>query len=299
VLLVVIRKIISNKWLVACLLIGSILLVATVSTIPMYSAGVFQRMLTKDLEQYQNDYRTFPGTLEADANMTYFTETRSKYNMYWNMDGLMRNKISHDYNLPILSEFHRITFDHLKVVKEETSKDEGMITLKVEAIENLPEHVKLVGGRMFSKTPTQDGVFEVVITEEAMRDLGLVSNEVYTITSYTKDDSMSIKIQVVGVIAPDTTDENFWYEGISGYRKTLFMDWDLAKDYLIGQSIFDLSFAKWHYALDYHKILISDVDYIRTRYGNDAVKRGVFLHSGVAHINGGVHDDYPMMSSLL
>ncbi|NLY95926.1 MAG: FtsX-like permease family protein [Clostridiaceae bacterium] len=265
-LLVVIRKIISNKWLVACLLIGSILLVATVSTIPMYSAGVFQRMLTKDLEQYQNDYQTFPGTLEADANMTYFTETRSKYNMYWNMDGLMRNKISHDYNLPILSEFHRITFDHLKVVKEETSKDEGMITLKVEAIENLPEHVKLVGGRMFSKTPTQDGVFEVVITEEAMRDLGLVSNEVYTITSYTKDDSMSIKIQVVGVIAPDTTDENFWYEGISGYRKTLFMDWDLAKDYLIGQSIFDLSFAKWHYALDYHKILISDVDHITKSY---------------------------------
>jgi DNA polymerase-4 len=45
--------------------------------------------------------------------------------------------------------------------------------------------------------------------------------------------------------------------------------------------------------------LDKSVDYIRTRYGNDAVKRGVFLHSGVAHINGGVHDDYPMMSSLL
>ena len=45
--------------------------------------------------------------------------------------------------------------------------------------------------------------------------------------------------------------------------------------------------------------LDKSVDFIRTKFGNDSVKRGVFLHSGVSHINGGVSDDYPMMSSLL
>lgn len=45
--------------------------------------------------------------------------------------------------------------------------------------------------------------------------------------------------------------------------------------------------------------LDKSVDSIRAKFGNDMVKRGVFLHSGVSHINGGVYDDYPMMSSLL
>ncbi len=45
--------------------------------------------------------------------------------------------------------------------------------------------------------------------------------------------------------------------------------------------------------------LDKSVDAIRVKYGNDAIKRGVFLHSGVAHINGGVYDDYPMMTSIL
>lgn len=279
-LLVVIRKIISNKWLVACLLIGSILLVATVSTIPMYSSGVFQRMLTKDLEQYQIDYRTYPGSYEAEANMTYFTESRSKYNMYWNMDGIMRNDYSSSFRIPILSQFHRITFDHLKVVPEGQSqsdtsqspaalaaaKTEGMVTLKIESVEYLPENVNVIGGRMFSTTPTKDGVFEVVMTEGAMKDLGLVRDEVYTIESYTKEGGMSIKVMVVGVISQSDNDPNFWYEGMSGYNKTLFIDWNIARDYLIGQTIFDISYAKWRYALDYHQILISDVDHITKEF---------------------------------
>ncbi|HBN85351.1 MAG TPA: hypothetical protein DDZ89_16085, partial [Clostridiales bacterium] len=278
-LLVVLRKIISNKWLVACLLIGSILLVATVSTIPMYSAGVFQRMLTKDLEQFQIDTRSFPGSYEAEANMTYFTESRSKYNMYWNMDGIMRNDYSKSFNIPILSQFHRIIFDHLKVVPEVKSseteskgstgiatKSEGMVTLKIESIENLPENVGVIGGRMYSTTPTKDGVFEVVITEGAMKELGLVRDKVYTIESYTEEGGMSIKVMVVGVVAQNDTDPNFWYEDMSPYNKTLFIDWDIARDYLIGESIFNISYAKWRYALDYHEILISDVDHITKEY---------------------------------
>lgn len=265
-LLVVFRKIISNKWLVACLLIGSILLVATVSTIPMYSAGVFQRMLTKDLEQFQIDTMTFPGTFEADANMTYFDLMQSRTNMYWNMDAIMRNNYSLKYGMPILSWFHRMTFDHLRVVEEKKSDKEGMITLKIEAIENLPENVDIVGGRMFAKTPTKDGIFEVVMTEKGMKELGLLSDTVYTIQSYTRDEGMSIKVKVVGIIAQNDTDENFWYQGMGTYGKTLFIDFDIARDYLIGQNIFDICYARWHYAFDYHAIKISDVDHFVKTY---------------------------------
>ena len=59
-LIMVIRKMLSNKWMVICLLAGAVLAVAMVSSIPIYTDGVLQRMLTKDLEEYQLSTRTFP-----------------------------------------------------------------------------------------------------------------------------------------------------------------------------------------------------------------------------------------------
>ncbi len=262
-LLVVLRKIISNKWLVACLLIGSILLVATVSTIPMYSAGVFQRMLTKDLEQFQTDTMIYPGTYEAEATMTYFKETNSKYNMYWNMDHIMRNNYSKMFGLPIFTAFQRITFDHLRVLPENQIEDRvSMVTCKIEAIEDLPENVILKAGRMYSKTPTKDGVFEVVMTEAAMKDLGLLRDKVYTVEGYADNSRVAIKLMVVGIVEQDDPNSTFWYEGMKGYNKTLLMDFDICRDYLIGQNMIDISNAKWHYALDYHSIKINHVDHI-------------------------------------
>lgn len=43
------------------------------------------------------------------------------------------------------------------------------------------------------------------------------------------------------------------------------------------------------------------LDNIRKRYGNDAVQRATFLHSGIRPVIGGViqEETYPMMSSIL
>ena len=50
--LMVVRKMLNNRWMVLCLLIGITIAVAMVSTVPMYTDGVLQRMLIKDLESY-------------------------------------------------------------------------------------------------------------------------------------------------------------------------------------------------------------------------------------------------------
>ena len=52
-LLMVIRKMLSNKWMMLCLLLGMVLAVGMVSSIPMYTEGVLNRMLRRDLEEEQ------------------------------------------------------------------------------------------------------------------------------------------------------------------------------------------------------------------------------------------------------
>ena len=44
-LFIVLRKILNNKGLIAALLVGSILAVAMISAIPMYTNAILQRML--------------------------------------------------------------------------------------------------------------------------------------------------------------------------------------------------------------------------------------------------------------
>ena len=51
--LLVMRKMLRNKWMVICLTIGCLLAVATISCMPIYSNSIYQRMLIKDLENYQ------------------------------------------------------------------------------------------------------------------------------------------------------------------------------------------------------------------------------------------------------
>ena len=52
-LVMILEKLLKSRWLVLSLLVGLITAVALVSSIPMYTDGILQRMLIQDLEAYQ------------------------------------------------------------------------------------------------------------------------------------------------------------------------------------------------------------------------------------------------------
>ena len=57
--------------MVLCLLIGSIIAVAMVSSIPMYTGGVLQRTLTRDLGDFEQSRSINPGRLNIKMDMKY------------------------------------------------------------------------------------------------------------------------------------------------------------------------------------------------------------------------------------
>ena len=78
--LFVLRKIASNRWKVLCLLAGSILVVAMLSSIPIYTNGPLQRLLVKEMEQYQLDTAFYPGYYVVDAQLKFSgSDTRANY----------------------------------------------------------------------------------------------------------------------------------------------------------------------------------------------------------------------------
>ena len=65
----VLRKIINNKWLMISLLLGMVLTVAMVCSIPLYTNGILQRMLIKDLEAYQQKTNIYPAKYEVKLEL--------------------------------------------------------------------------------------------------------------------------------------------------------------------------------------------------------------------------------------
>ncbi|MCK5811272.1 MAG: DNA polymerase IV [Clostridiales bacterium] len=51
--------------------------------------------------------------------------------------------------------------------------------------------------------------------------------------------------------------------------------------------------------LEKKRRLNQNIDLLRVKYGSQTIKRASFIASGINNVNGGVHDNYPMMTSLL
>ena len=63
------RKMLKNRWLTISLLIGYLMAVAIVASMPVYSHAILDRMLQKDLEAVQTRTRYYPGYLSAEATL--------------------------------------------------------------------------------------------------------------------------------------------------------------------------------------------------------------------------------------
>ncbi len=64
------QKLIHKKWMVVCLLIGNILLIAIACSNPMYKGASLQRMLTKQFSDYIATEGKYPAYLLMESSIS-------------------------------------------------------------------------------------------------------------------------------------------------------------------------------------------------------------------------------------
>jgi putative ABC transport system permease protein len=165
------RKMLSNRWLVLCLLFGFILVVAMVASIPIYTDGILQRMLTKDLENYQLESGVYPGSYYVKTSFYQAFDNINRPEFIKYSQGKINNDMAGSIPLPVKSSAQVLTVDYLtSIPKSKNDKSfEKHITLKT--ISKLQDHVSIIHGRIFSPEKDDD-IYEVIVTEEAMKKPG-------------------------------------------------------------------------------------------------------------------------------
>lgn len=260
----IIRKMINNKWLVSSMFFGILMTVALVSTMPVYSEAILSRMLVKDLETFQTDRNTYPGTYWASTG--FYNEAPDKRErVMGEIDRYMETQAGPGFGIPVkefVKERRTKSFTFVPAVGVENPK-KAKPTGTIRALTGLEDHIKLTDGRMPAPQPV-DGVYEVLMTERGLANFKTVLDTVFLV-----DDEKvagTIKIKPVGIITKKQDDDPY-------FRSESLSDWTSA--FLMNEALFEqefnkankipVSFSGWFFVLDYSQMSLRNVnDFIDT-----------------------------------
>jgi putative ABC transport system permease protein len=257
VLQIVTRKLANNLWMVLCLLLGSILAVGMVCSIPIYSDGILQRMLTKDLEQAQQTTAIYPGYI-AFENYVYNVDVGDTTQFRATMVQKINDMASKMPNKPLLSsEYIGISNLYHEIAYEQKSVK---YSFGLGGQTGFQDHITIVKGRMFQANAA-DGVIEVIANAAALSASGMVMDREYELHSYRqKDDAPALmKVKIVGLYETKGTQDVYWYQRIYNYNTTLMMDMDQLAQISNTVPEMPLYVQKVYAAFDYHQFSIKTV----------------------------------------
>jgi len=252
--------------MVLCLLIGSIITVAMVSSVPIYTNGVLQRMLTRDLEGYQKNYGGFPGRYSIKVKLHYYTDNvDDRVKAYkWFAERIV--DLPRQLNVPVIIDNNSLIADNLTALPEIQREEKPKTRFfKFEGMDAFVEHAQIINGRMFSDKKEGD-IIEVVVTEKAFDSLDLRLNEVYHVSNFLNEDELLCKVKVVGTFTIKDAADLYWFDGIWNFDESFLMDNKLFSQLFIESQNPILTEVRWNYALDYHKIKIENISHILSAY---------------------------------
>lgn len=260
----IIRKMLNNKWLVGSLFLGMTISVALVSTMPIYSEAILSRMLVKDLEGMQQQDHVYPASYFTKLTFSKETPEQRKGKLN-DIDRYMAGDGAHGFTLPVMETVsQRMTraFDAFPAIGTETDRKKKR-SVKFTSLSGLDEHIKLTDGRM-PNPPGADGVYEVLVTSGGLHNLSAVLDSVFTFKS--ENTGETLKFKPVGVFDKLRDDDPYFNDpSLASFTSALVVDQDVMDREFLGANKVSVISNTWNIVLDYSHMELRQVDaYLKT-----------------------------------
>lgn len=258
----VLRKIARNPMLSAFLVTGLVVASALIASIPLYTNGVLQSYLVRDLEDSQNTSGSYPGSYYVSRKFTHFGSGGGALEDYPATSKLVTRVLAGQIPLETLAQSRRLTLEFLDVEPEERREDEVKPrSPNLVGMDSLEAHVKVLRGRAYA-TERVDGVYEAMVTEQGLRDLDLRLGEVVLVRDTAERVAEKIRVRIVGTFVPAAAGDPYWYPPWAGTSSSvtspntncLFVDAALLERDLILAKGFPFIGAEWYTAYDHRSV---------------------------------------------
>ena len=240
-------------------MIGSALVIGVIASIPLFSNGILQRALTRDLEQHQIDRGVFPGYIILQSQLARDEDRRAQQSR-----SLARfaNEIPSRLDMPLTARVHSIKLEGIQLVREGELRNYPCRLVFQNDLEN---HIDLIYGRMFDLNPDPaTGEIEVIVTEALMQQNRLVIDNVYTINNanYQAEAADLLKIRVVGVFEPRSQD-SYWQSIV--LNDSFFVPYGSFENF-IDHPVKEIMSESYLLVFNYRGIRIEQVNHISATY---------------------------------
>lgn len=254
------HRIKNNILLYLFLLGGCILAVAIFSSIPMYSNGILQQVLSTNMSELGKETSQYPNSMvfewRDDANTNKDIMETIDNQIEEELSITKQNTIVEEAKLFISSPF-RIT------------ANEGNFNTNRSRFMNLSElesHTSLVRGEYPSNEEYFEGrrdYLEIMVAEEALVKLDLFYNEIHSL-ELNKEIFMNVK--VVGIIEPMEDDLYWGYELFNKLSYGMVIDDDSLAFVVEANEELDIEEMVLRYYFSYKDIKIDDVATMISQY---------------------------------
>ncbi len=263
-----IRKMMKTKWMVLCLFIGFLMAAGMMSAVPIYMDASLQRMLIKDMEAYQLASGDYPGIYSVTKTISADMGTTEQINIINELPATVGDQVS-AIKIPVGSE-KTIVSDNMQYLSVGTTVG-GSTTIrtKLTAMTGFKDHVNIISGRMYCDGGVaEDGVYEVVVNEPALKSLGIVLDGEYELRSI--DTSRTpVRVRIVGIFEQSDPNDVYWSETLTPYLSSIITDYDCFRNMLSTGGFIQLTEISSRYSLSYQSMDMNDLPSITTELEDD------------------------------
>lgn len=258
----------KTKWMVLCLFIGFLMAAGMMSAVPIYMDASLQRMLIKDMESYQLSTGDFPGIYSVSKKIGSGTGTAEQRALIDELPEQVRERVG-AVRIPVGSS-KTVICDNLQYLINGTNKGVAASTrVKLAAMTDFSEHIVIKSGRMFCEGgAAEDGVFEVVASDTALKSLEAVLNGEYEVRSVDTGRE-PIRVRIVGVYEQSDPNDIYWSETADRYVNALITDYGCFTERFLGGGTAQLTDILVNYALSYQSMDMNDLPSVTAALSDD------------------------------
>lgn len=256
----VLNKIANNIWLFLCLTLGSLLITAILSSIPIYSNGSLKKMLTVEETQYEAQHTSSAGQTYVRVRFGEAYSAESFLEHYRDIQSNLDDEIR-SLGLRYSSSFRRYSVESL------FSSNDALLTdgkaYDLDSWSGLEDHVRIVEGEMYRSEVSSDGIMEVIVAQSFYDEYGLSLGTVYPLHTKVLS-STEAMVKVVGIFEPKE-DPSYWYQEEMDFRHSFLVHSDAFTSYYMNKERAGaITQAAWYYDFDFATLPITNLsDFIR------------------------------------
>lgn len=248
------QKIWHKKWMVSCLLLGCILLIATVVSFPLYRGAAFDRMIRDEFQDSLAQTGTWPGI----NKMTMVAKKDQNGAMTARMESAV-STLNQELGVTGKDTILHYVMDAAQFNSASNRKDMGQSYISLSFYSGLPEHAKLLSGEMYSETGlTGDGEIEVVVSQECMVKNNLLVGESLKYEGLKDYEGNIIRMKVVGVFTEQDRTDSYWQVKPAQMNQELLMNEQLFHQLFGGEKAGKYSITCYYFVLFEHKDLTAE-----------------------------------------